>query len=158
MSGTALLLRNVVTGDIGTQLALLALNMRACMLILAWSCAAVAALRWARVIYTELHRFIVLFRQAMMLPLCTIAQTHLRGHCMLCYRAAFRVACFSLGGDQVTHNNSLLCLTYACAFSGCLTLQRSRSCWAPRWPCVGQTTTGPSADGRISWAGFSPSA
>ena len=72
MSWVALLLQGLATVDIGAQLGLHALTVRACMLALASSFAAVAAFRWAGVIYAELHRFIVLFRQLVMLPLCTV--------------------------------------------------------------------------------------
>ena len=72
MSGAVLLLQSLVTVDIGSHLGLHALTVRACMLALAWSFAAVAAFRWAGVIYAELHRFIILSRQTVMLALCTL--------------------------------------------------------------------------------------
>ena len=71
-----LLLQSLVSVDIGSQLGLHALIVCACMLALAWSCAAVAAFRWAGVIYAELHRFIILFRQDVVLLLFTIVQAH----------------------------------------------------------------------------------
>lgn len=76
MSGAAVTSQDLFAVDSGLQLALQALTVRACMLVLA-SLAAIATLRWGGVIYRELHRFIVLFRQGtLMLAPCTM--------CMLC--------------------------------------------------------------------------
>ena len=70
MSRAAILLQGLITVALGQQLSLQALTVRACMLVLAAS-AAFATLRWGRVAYRELHRFIVLLRRTILVPCMT---------------------------------------------------------------------------------------